>query len=146
MVAAGPGSGPRLTRGLHNMANDRVLLVASSAFLLLFLVAGCSHSKHDSSTAPQPAVIYHAVLLDNGQVFFGKLENFGSSFPTLTDVYYIHAETSPDSKESRNVLVKRGKEWHAPDRMQINVNHVVLIEPVAPDSKVSQLIKEYAVK
>lgn len=40
------------------------------------------------------------------------------------------------------MLVKRGSEWHGPDFMRTNARHVVLIEPVAPDSRVAQLIRE----
>jgi hypothetical protein len=41
-----------------------------------------------------------------------------------------------------NVLVKRGKELHGPDRMYLNSNQIVFVEPVGQDSKVAQLINE----
>jgi hypothetical protein len=41
-----------------------------------------------------------------------------------------------------NVLVKRGKELHGPDRMYLNPNSIVFVEPVGTDSKVAQLISE----
>jgi hypothetical protein len=47
-----------------------------------------------------------------------------------------------EKKEARSVLVKRGSEWHAPDFMRINTRHILLIEPVAPDSRVALLIRE----
>ena len=47
-----------------------------------------------------------------------------------------------DKKKSANVLVKRGSEWHNPEFMRVNPRHVVVIEPVGPDSRVAQLIKE----
>jgi len=40
------------------------------------------------------------------------------------------------------VLVKRGKELHGPDRMYINADQIVFVEPVGPDSKVAQLINQ----
>ena len=85
---------------------------------------------------------YQAVFLDNGQVFFGRLQDDGSSYVTLRDVFYIKQQASPDKKEVKNVLVKRGSEWHAPDFMRINSRHIVFIEPVAPDSRVALLIRE----
>lgn len=60
----------------------------------------------------------------------------------LTDVYYIVTETNPETKQSNNVLVKRGKELHEPDRMYLNPNLVMFVEPVGPNSKVAQLISE----
>ena len=50
-------------------------------------------------------------------------------------------EDSGDTAMS-NILVKRGQEWHAPDRMILNEKAIVLIEPVGKDSRVSQLIEE----
>ncbi len=40
--------------------------------------------------------------------------------PMLTDVYYIVTKTDPTTKQVTNVLVKRGKELHGPDRMYLN--------------------------
>jgi hypothetical protein len=105
--------------------------------LLLLLLSGCGFS--DDLQFPTE---YQAVFLDNGQVFFGRLQKTNSNFLLLRDVYYIRHEVSKDQKESRNVLLKRGLEWHSPEFMRINSRHVVLIEPVAPDSRVFQLIMQ----
>jgi hypothetical protein len=85
---------------------------------------------------------YQAVLLTNGNVYFGKLEDYGTRFPVLTDVFYVQSTTNSETKQTMNVLVKRGKELHAPDRMYLNPNQIILVEPVGPDSKVAQLIAE----
>jgi hypothetical protein len=86
---------------------------------------------------------YQAVFLDNGQVFFGKLEKARPSYITLRDVFYVQTQVDQEKKQAKNILVKRGLEWHAPDFMQINTRHVVLIEPVAPESQVAQLIRRF---
>ena len=84
---------------------------------------------------------YQAVLLDNGQAYFGKVEQ-GSDYLTLKDVYYIQSKVDESTKAVSSVLIKRGvQEWHAPDAMYINKEHVVIIEPVAESSKVAELIK-----
>ena len=88
---------------------------------------------------------YQAVFLDSGQAYFGKLESLGtpwSPYVVLTEVYYVQSVTNPETKQTNNILVKRGKEWHGPDRMVINTRHLVLVEPVAENSKVAQLIGE----
>ena len=108
-------------------------------FLLLLpaagLLAGCTGNDLRFPTE------FQAVFLDNGQVFFGRLEDVGSSFLGLRDVFYVQRTVTPDKKEA-SVLIKRGIEWHGPDFMRINSRHVVYIEPVAPDSRVAQLIRE----
>ena len=85
---------------------------------------------------------YQAVLLVNGAVYYGKLSGFGTRNPSLTDVFYIVSKTDPTTKQVTNVLVKRGKELHQPDRMYLNGNQIVFVEPVGQDSKVAQLINE----
>jgi hypothetical protein len=88
------------------------------------------------------ATPYQAILLSNGAVYYGKLAGYGSRTPTLTDVFYIVSKTDPNTKQVTNVLVKRGKELHGPDRMYLNASQIVFVEPVGPDSKVAQLINE----
>jgi hypothetical protein len=85
---------------------------------------------------------YQMVVLANGQAYFGKIENYGSQFAALTNVYYIQTQVDEDTKKVSNTLVKRGKEWHAPDRMILNTQQILFVESVAPDSEVSKLIQE----
>jgi len=118
-----------------NIPSLRGTLPGLFLVLLLFLVAGCGGSD-DLRFATE----YQAVFMDNGQVFFGRVQKSGSSFLTLRDVFYIQRQAGKEEKEPQNILVKRGREWHGPDAMLINLEHVVLIEPVAPDSRVFQLI------
>jgi len=99
-------------------------------------VGGCG-SGNDLSFPTE----YQAVFMDNGQAFFGKLADAGSPFLTLREVYYVQTVVEKDQKKA-NILIKQGSEWHGPDFMRINTRHIVLIEPVAPDSRVAQLIRE----
>jgi hypothetical protein len=85
---------------------------------------------------------YQAVLLSNGSVYFGKLEGYGGPRPVLNEVYYILTQTNTETKQSTNILVKRGKELHQPDRMYLNPSQIIFVEPVGPDSKVASLIQE----
>jgi hypothetical protein len=109
---------------------------------LAVFCAGCNKGQPNPASATVDANKYYAVLLSNGSVYFGKLEGFGSAYPVLHDVYYVQSVTNPETKAVSNVLVKRGKEWHAPDRMIISEKAILFVEPVGADSKVSQLIAE----
>jgi len=102
-------------------------------------LAACGHGHH--AKGPEITTPYSAVLLDTGQLYYGKLANGGSAFPELTDVYYIQNQVNQETKAVNNVLVRRGNEWHGPDRMFLNSRHIVLIEPVGTNSKVAQLIE-----
>ena len=85
---------------------------------------------------------YQAVLLSNGSAYFGRLEGLGTPNPVLKEVFYVQSAQDPQTKQVSNILVKRGKEWHSPDRMILNASMIVLVEPVNPGSRVAQLIAE----
>jgi hypothetical protein len=115
----------------------RVVLI----FILICLLLGCTEKSKMKLTSE-----YQAVFLDNGQAFFGKLEDVNSPYPLLKDIYYIQQQVNKETKEVTSILIKRGNEWHGPDRMYINAKHIVLIEPVSPESRIATLIKEAKTK
>ena len=121
----------------HTISNLKGILACCFLMLLLILISGCG-----SSNDLQFPTEYQAIFMDNGQVFFGRLQKTKGDFFLLRDVFYIRHEIDKEQKESRNVLLKRGLEWHRPEFMRINSRHIVLIEPVAPDSRVFQLIMQ----
>ena len=51
----------------------------------------------------------------------------------------------PRLPQGMGALVKRGGEAHGPDRMLINRHHILLLEPVAEDSRIGKLIAEQQV-
>ena len=118
----------------------KILSIAIAAILAVALVWAvwrlCAPGKVTFRTA------YQAVLLTNGSVYYGKLEGLGGPFPVLRDVFYVQAATDPNTKQTTSVLIRRGKEWHAPDYMVLNANHILLVEPVTAGSRVANLIAE----
>lgn len=120
-----------------------VLAVCCIVSLLIGLLIGHVVTYHVAThKSPVFSTPYQAVLLSNGAVYYGKLTGYRTHHPELTDVFYIVSKTNPDTKQVTNVLVKRGKELHGPDRMYLNADQIVFVEPVGPDSKVAQLINE----
>lgn len=118
--------------------HPRILLLAAVIVAAAVLGAGWMVSHPRSITFDQT---YQAVLLSNGQVYFGRLEGYGTSAPVLREVYYVQTIVN-DKKEQQNILLKRGKEWHGPDRMYINPQQIVFVEPVGPTSRVYELIRD----
>jgi len=110
-----------------------VLLAAAALFITAY-TTGSENVKFDTP--------YQAVLLTNGSVYFGKLEGYGTKSPVLRDVYYVQSGTDPETKQTKSVLIHRGKELHAPDRMYLNPTHIILVEPVGTNSKVAELIAQ----
>jgi hypothetical protein len=110
-----------------------------AAVVLLAGLIACG--RDDRRRGPEITTPYAAVLLDNGNLYYGKLVNAGSRFPELTDVYYIQSQVNQETKAVTSMLVRCGNEWHGPDRMFLSDHHIVLIEPVGTTSKVAQLIE-----
>jgi hypothetical protein len=124
----------------------------SAAVQIVWAVAGivviAAAFMFVKNTRPGPAVTfttpYQAVFLTSNALYFGKLEGYGTPRPVLTEVYYIVTQTNPETKQSKNVLVKRGKELHEPDRMYLNPSQISYVEPVGEKSQVAQLIAQQA--
>lgn len=106
---------------------------------LLLICSGYWFWKRPDTRTPSG---YHAVFLQNNLVVIGRLSGYGSGYPVLTDVYYVRQNVNPETKAVSNVLIRRGNEWHGPDRMIVNGEHIIFVEPVAKGSRVEQLIQE----
>lgn len=85
---------------------------------------------------------YQALLLDNGAVYYARIQRMEGEFSVLTDVYYVQSQVDTQTKQSRSVLIRRGNEWHAPNRTVVSNRHIVMIEPVTPNSKLAELITQ----
>ena len=110
--------------------------------LLVFVALGVHFYYAIRGSSIHFSTPFQAVLLSNGSVYFGHLQDYGTSHPVLTDVYYVVSRTNPETKQVTNSLIKRGKELHEPDRMYLNPNQIVFVESVGTNSKVAQLIDE----
>ncbi|HVW07704.1 MAG TPA: hypothetical protein VHC90_03935 [Bryobacteraceae bacterium] len=83
---------------------------------------------------------YQAVLLNGGQVYYGKLENASGMYPVLRDVFYVVRKEDPQNHQVANILVRRGKELHGPEYMVLSRQSILFIEPVKEDSEIGRSI------
>lgn len=96
---------------------------------------------------------YQAVVLADGQVYFGKLTSQDGDYFKLDDVFYAQLATSDETVAedgaeptagSTSKLIKRGSEVHGPaDPMIITKSQVLFFENLKPEGSVSQKIQEY---
>ncbi len=115
-----------------------------------------SNSEKDVAKASD----WQAVFLTNGQVYFGKLKNVKTDYPTLEDVYYLQvqdvpiqpAEPATDEAgvqpavqtQQQMIMVKFGTELHRPmDKMFLNKDHIMFFEDLREDSNVVTAIENY---
>ena len=93
---------------------------------------------------------YSAVFLANNQVYFGRLADEGSSYPRLTEVYYLRVQRAlqppPATEEAQPdvQLVKLGNELHGPaDEIKFNREQILYIEDLKTDSRIVRAIEEF---
>jgi hypothetical protein len=130
---------------MKNQRGNAAVQMVWAVTAIIVIVAAFMIVKNTRPGAPVTFTTpYQAVLLTNGTAYFGKLEGYGTPRPVLTEVYYIVSQTNPETKQASNMLVKRGKELHEPDRMYLNPNQILCVEPVGEKSKVAQLIAQQA--
>lgn len=92
---------------------------------------------------------YHAVFLDNDQVYFGKVSRKNSKYLRLTEIYYLQVRQPLQNQQQGSPvpdfsLIKLGNELHGPDDlMEINRDHILFVEPLADNSRVTQAILDY---
>ena len=107
------------TGGLRMVNNQRGSALVQTIWALAGLLVIAAATLHIvwqlRASTTNFTTPFQAVLLTNGSVYFGHLQGYGGHNPVLTDVYYIVTQTNPETKQSNNVLVKRGKELHEPD-------------------------------
>jgi len=105
---------------------------------------------------------YQAIFLSNGQVYFGRVADVTPETLLIEDIYYLKTvqtlqasegnsgaekeagEADPGIDTDSFSLVKLGNEIHGPeDNMSVNLEHVLFVENLKPESKVVEAIREY---
>jgi len=122
--------------------NYKSSIIKNVVFIIMIAVISISLMSCEKSAKIEFNTNYQALLLSNNNAYFGRIENMDSQFITLTDIFYIQTKPTDDPKLVNNVLIKRGKEIHKPDKMYISREHVIAIEPVANDSQLADLIRK----
>ncbi|HEY3841250.1 MAG TPA: hypothetical protein VGL72_31985 [Bryobacteraceae bacterium] len=130
---------PEITRG--RLLTNRVLAVLAGCLMLAAIAALYLDWRSKTRDVSFPTS-YQAVLLSNGTVYYGELTGYGTANPVLRHAFYIVSRTDQNTKAVQNILVRRGKELHGPDRMYLNPSLIEFVETVGQDSKVAQLIAE----
>lgn len=131
-------SGWKLTR--KQMAG-----IGLSLFSIALLVVGIYWFMHRNELRIDHAR-YQAVFLDDGKVFFGKLQNSDGKYLTLHNAFYTQGQNESagaQASEPTSVqLVKVGDETYGPDSsMSIDADNVLFWQNLKADSKVTQAIE-----
>lgn len=91
---------------------------------------------------------YVAVYMENGKVYFGKMEGSDTDEPRLTDVFTLNVTSGQDqgknAPQTDFELIKLTDQFQAPtDLLVLSRNKILFWEPLKSDSRVVEAIKKY---
>jgi len=123
-----------------------VMLLVLIALILVVLVVRTQLFRAGVATLFAPSAaeaidrnLYQEVVLSNGSTYFGKLQEQGSDWFVLSDVFYLSV-----SEQSGTQLIKRGSEAQGPKEPMIIARvQVLFIENLRDDGDIVTLIKKY---
>ncbi|HUB93280.1 MAG TPA: hypothetical protein VMB52_02145 [Verrucomicrobiae bacterium] len=143
-IVRGPGkaSNSRLVRLLT------VILLAGIVVLLVGVIFAFSRGASDNESKFINKSDYQAVFLNNGQVYFGNIQDLNNDYVRMTNIYYLTQGSSSSSSSSSSndySLVKLGcQQIHDPlDEMVVNRSQVTFWENLNANGKVVTSIKEF---
>lgn len=134
---------------LHQVSLSSKLLVVGIVLVGIAIAAALSVGAFGNNNGGVKKDQYQAVFLDNGQVYFGNLDNINSPYVTLTDIYYLQVQQDAIQEGENSAaadpqisLAKLGNELHGPeDVMYISRDKILFWENMKDDSDVVEAIK-----
>ena len=136
--------------GNHQVSFSSKLLVIGIVLVGIAIAAALSIGAFANHNPGVKDDQYQAVFLDNGQVYFGRLDNVNNAYVTLTDIYYLQVQQDGLQEGENNAaadpqisLAKLGNELHGPeDIMYISRDKILFWENMKNDSDVVEAITE----
>lgn len=122
------------------IANRRVAVLVLAAFAVGFLLVAALWWLIPKGQQINTAT-YQAVYLNNGQMYFGKLQNTDGTYLTLKAPYM--PQSAQGSQDNASALVKvKSQLWGPEDSIAIRADQVSFWQNLRADSKVTQAINE----
>lgn len=138
-----PNETRRNVRSFVSSGNPRTIRL----LVLLLVIVGVCIAAFAAVRTLSGSRDVQAVFLDNGQVYFGRVQDSRGQTLRLEDVYYLdigqnpHLNGSPTDNLS---LIKLGSEAHGPeDGMDINWDHILFVETLRADAKVVEAMQRH---
>jgi hypothetical protein len=123
------------------LALGAIVLIAA-VVLLTLLIAHQIEAGDTLGSAINPNE-YQAVVLTNGQIYFGKLSSPGDNYYYLRHVYYLTEQSTRAGQPRQRALAPIVRDVHTPeDMMVINRSQIVYMENLKPTGEVSRRIQQ----
>jgi hypothetical protein len=120
-----------------------IVLVLGTAYFML-----ARHSNNQPKTNGNQTGSWYAVKLDNGDMYYGQIDNTSADPVVMRNVYYdydqVNKTTNGTNPTGNLRLVKKGKETYGPSgTMEIYHVKIVSLDLLGSDSKVLRAILDY---
>ena len=115
---------------------------AAVGLAIVALLAVIVYQNYRRFHRPLLTTPYQAVVLKNGDVFYGRIAHLGTDHPVLRDVFTVRQEADSETGHPRYVVVKRQDEMNGADHIIFTVTAIAFVEPVHPDSTIGRLIEQ----
>lgn len=133
--------------GLNKGRSKLITGLIALAVLVLIITVVFAIFKLKPETTGVKSDLYQAVVLSNGQVYFGKIIKIDEGYTYLKNVFYPERpseELQKENPDTSTVLIKLGNEIHGPeDQMMIRNEQVLYYENLKPTGQVTKKINEY---
>ena len=119
---------------------DATLVVLGLAIVVL--LAADVYQNYRRFHKPLITTPYQAVVLENGSVFYGRIDHLGTDYPVLRDAFTVQSELDGNTQQPRYVLVKRKDGVNGAEHMIFAAAAIAFVEPVRPESTIGKLIAQ----
>ena len=109
---------------------------------IVVLLAVVTYQNYQRLHKPLIETPYQAVVLENGSVFYGRIDHLGTDYPVLRDVFTIRSELDSNTQRFRDVLTRRKNGVNGADHLIFAATAIAFVEPVFPESTMGRLIAE----
>jgi hypothetical protein len=116
--------------------------LAAVGLAIVVLLAVEVYQNYRRFHKPLLTTPYQAVVLQDGNVFYGRIDHLGTDYPVLRDAFTVQTDLDPNSRQSRYVVVKRKDGITGADHMIFAATAIAFVEPVSPESTIGQLIAQ----
>ena len=114
---------------------------AAIGLAIVVLLAIIVYQNHRRFHRPLLTTPYQAVVLQNGDVYYGRIAHLGTDHPVLRDVFTVRQERDAETGQPRYLMLKRTDGVNGADHMILTVSTIAFVEPVQPDSPVGRLVE-----
>ena len=130
-----------LSAGVRLVAAALAAAAVAAAALAALAWSGAGRERSLPDWGPVGTPV--AVLLTNGQVYYGELAGRDAGHLRLVDVYYVQTVASADTGQPSNQLVNRSRaDWHGPTWMSIPAERIVFVEGIGANSRLADLMAQ----